>query len=84
MARSQVLNRADNFKAIITAAAWRTKPSCMVVAAADRTINPALERWYAKRTNSHTVEIAGAIHAVYASRPKQVAAVIKDAASHTR
>src|SRR3977135_1949929 len=27
MARSQVLNMADNFKAVITKAAWRTKPS---------------------------------------------------------
>src|SRR5258705_7147737 len=49
MARSQVLNFADNFKAVITAAAWRSKPSWMVVAGADRTINPDLERWYATR-----------------------------------
>src|SRR5580693_7569594 len=41
MARSQVLNFADNFAATITAAAWRTKPSWMVVAGNDRTINPA-------------------------------------------
>src|ERR1700739_1159034 len=32
MARSQVLNFADNFSATITTAAWRTKPSWMVVA----------------------------------------------------
>ena len=44
MARSQVLNFADNFSATITAAAWRNKPSWMVVAGADRTINPDLER----------------------------------------
>jgi len=47
MACSQVFNFADNFKAVITAAAWRSKPSWMLVAAADRTINPDLERWYA-------------------------------------
>src|ERR1700689_2511745 len=40
MARSQVLNFADNFSATITTAAWRTKPSWMVVAGSDRTINP--------------------------------------------
>src|SRR5271163_4384489 len=34
MARSQVLNFADNFSATITAAAWRTKPSWMLVAGA--------------------------------------------------
>jgi hypothetical protein len=49
MARSQVLNFADNFSATITTAAWRSKPSWMVVAGSDRTINPDLERWYAKR-----------------------------------
>ena len=32
MARSQVLNAADNFSATITTAAWRTKPSWMLVA----------------------------------------------------
>jgi len=56
MARSQVLNFADNFSATITAAAWRTKPSWMLVAGADRTINPDLERWYAKRAKSHTAK----------------------------
>jgi pimeloyl-ACP methyl ester carboxylesterase len=44
MARSQVLNFADNFKAVITTAAWRSKPSWMLVAGKDRTINPDLER----------------------------------------
>jgi pimeloyl-ACP methyl ester carboxylesterase len=80
MARSQVLNFADNFSATITTAAWRTKPSWMVVAGNDRTINPDLERWYAKRANSHTVEVAGASHSVYVSHPKEVADVIESAA----
>ena len=84
MARSQVLNFADNFSATITTAAWRSKPSWMAVATKDRTINPDLERWYAKRANSHTVEIEGASHCVYASRPKEVAALIEDAATHAR
>jgi pimeloyl-ACP methyl ester carboxylesterase len=82
MARSQVLNLADNFKAVITTAAWRSKPSWMLVATKDRTINPDLERWYAERAKSHTVEVSGASHAVYISRPKEVAAVIEEAASH--
>src|SRR5271167_1016601 len=84
MARSQVLNFADNFKTVITTAAWRSKPSWMLVAGKDRTINPALERWYAARAKSHTVEVAGASHAVYVSKPKQVAALIEEAASHAR
>jgi pimeloyl-ACP methyl ester carboxylesterase len=84
MARSQVLNFADNFSATITNAAWRTKPSWMLVAGADRTINPELERWYAARANSHKVEVAGASHCVYISHPKEVADLIEEAATHAR
>src|SRR5713226_8220576 len=84
MARSQVLNFADNFRAVITTAAWRSKPSWMLVAAKDRTINPDLERWYATRANSHKVEVAGASHSVYVSRPKEVAALIEEAATYGR
>jgi pimeloyl-ACP methyl ester carboxylesterase len=84
MARSQVFNFSDSFSATITAAGWRTKPSWMVVAGGDRTINPDLERWYAKRANSHTIEVAGASHCVYVSHPKEVAAVIEEAALHAR
>jgi pimeloyl-ACP methyl ester carboxylesterase len=80
MARSQVFNFADNFSATITTAAWRTKPSWMVVAGSDRTINPDLERWYAKRARSRTVEVAGASHSVYVSHPKEVADAIESAA----
>src|SRR5258707_11638638 len=81
MARSQVFNAADNFKAIITRAAWRSKPSWALVATKDRTISPDLERWYAARAKSHKVEVSGASHSVYVSRPKAVAALIEEAAS---
>src|SRR5437773_5412667 len=84
MARSQVLNAADNFKAVITTAAWRSKPSWMLVATKDRTINPDLERWYAARAKSHVVEVSGASHSVYVSRQKEVAAVVEEAAAHAR
>src|SRR5579862_4140899 len=80
MARSQVPNAAVNFKAVITTPAWREKPSWMVVAGMDRTISPDLERFYAKRAHSHTVEVAGASHSVYVSHPKEVAGVIEGAA----
>jgi len=84
MARSQVMNKADNFKAVITTPAWRSKPSWMLVAGSDRTINPDLERWYATRAGSHKVEVPGASHSVYVSHPKEVAALIEEAASHAR
>jgi pimeloyl-ACP methyl ester carboxylesterase len=84
MARSQVLNSADNFQAVITTPAWRSKPSWMLVAGKDRAINPDLERWYATRAKSQKVEVSGASHAVYVSRPKEVAALIEEAATRAR
>jgi pimeloyl-ACP methyl ester carboxylesterase len=84
MARSQVMNKAENFRGVITAPAWRSKPSSMLVAGNDRVISPELERWYAIRAGSHKVEVAGASHSVYISHPKEVAALIEDAASHGR
>jgi pimeloyl-ACP methyl ester carboxylesterase len=79
-ARSQILTSVSSFSGVITKAAWRDKPSWMVVAGSDRIINPELERWYAKRAKSHTTEVPGASHSVYESRPKEVAAVIEKAA----
>jgi len=84
MARSQVLNAAENFEAVITTPAWRSKPSWMLVAANDRTINPDLERWYAARANSHKVEVEGASHCVYVSHPREVAATIDEAAQNSQ
>src|ERR1700733_6039344 len=62
MARSQVMNRAENFKGIITRPAWRSKPSWMLVAGSDRTINPDLERWYASRSGSRPLHAPWARH----------------------
>ncbi|HWO01037.1 MAG TPA: alpha/beta hydrolase [Blastocatellia bacterium] len=78
--RSEILTAAKVFTAPMTAAAWKTKPSWAIVAGADRIINPDLERWYYTRAHSHTIELDGASHSVYESRPKEVAAVIEDAA----
>jgi len=80
VARSQVLAAAKVFSTPLTAAAWKTKPSWGVVAASDKIINPDLERWYYARAKSHTTEIKGASHSVYESHPREVAAVIADAA----
>jgi pimeloyl-ACP methyl ester carboxylesterase len=80
--RSQVLTAARVFTTPMTAAAWKTKPSWAIVSGADRIINPDLERWYYQRAHSHTSELAGASHSAYESRPKEVAAVIEDAAQH--
>ena len=55
----------------------------MLVAGSDRTINPELERWYAARAKSHKVVVPGASHVVYISHPKEVAALIEEAARDT-
>lgn len=83
-AHSQVLIAATNFSTPITTPAWRSKPSWVVVAGADRIINPELERFYAARANSHKIELQGASHSVYTSRPQEVAALIEEAASHAQ
>ncbi|MCM2444491.1 alpha/beta hydrolase [Rahnella sp. CG8] len=79
-AQAQMLTSASVFTANIPDPAWKVKPSWYMVAKADKIINPDLERMYAKRAHSHTVEIAGASHSVYESHPKEVAALIEQAA----
>jgi pimeloyl-ACP methyl ester carboxylesterase len=82
MAHAQMLTAAKVFTTPITNPAWKLKPSWYLVAKADKTINPDLERMYAERAHSHKVEVEGASHAVYESHPKEVAALIEEAAQH--
>jgi len=80
-AHSQMPTAAIGFSTPITTAAWRTKPVWYMVAGADHIINPDLERMYAARANSRkVVEVAGASHSVFRSHPKEVAALIEEAA----
>ena len=74
------MTAAKVFSTPLTAASWKTKPSWGIVAGNDKIINPDLERWYYARAKSHTIEFKGASHSVYESHPKEVAAVIADAA----
>jgi pimeloyl-ACP methyl ester carboxylesterase len=52
--------------------------------AGHKIINPDLEKCYYSRAYSHTTEIPGASHSVDESHPKQVAAVIEEAAQKAR
>ena len=79
-AQSQVRTAAGVFSTPMTAAAWKSKPSWGIVAAADKIINPDLERFYYQRAGSHTTVIPGASHSVYESHAAEVAAVIDNAA----
>lgn len=62
-----------------TSAAWRNKPTWYVVSTEDRTINPDLERFMAKRMNAKTVELK-ASHVSLLSQPDAVANAIMEAA----
>ena len=83
-ARSQFFTAAAVFATPITNPAWKLKPSWYMVAKSDRIISPDLERMYAARAHSHTVEIEGASHSVYRSHPEAVAALIEQAATHAQ
>jgi pimeloyl-ACP methyl ester carboxylesterase len=62
-----------------TTAAWRTKPSFYAVSAQDRTIDPDLERFMAKRMNADTITLS-ASHLSLISQAGPVSALIARAA----
>jgi pimeloyl-ACP methyl ester carboxylesterase len=62
-----------------TVAAWRQKPSWYAVSTQDRTIDPDLERYMAKRMGAKTVELP-ASHVAMLSHPREVADLILEAA----
>jgi pimeloyl-ACP methyl ester carboxylesterase len=62
--------------------AWASIPSWYVVAAHDRTIPPATQRFMAERAGATTTEISSS-HVVMMSHPAQVADVIEQAARST-
>jgi pimeloyl-ACP methyl ester carboxylesterase len=62
-----------------TQAAWRSKPSFYAVSIEDRTINPDLERFMAKRMGAKTIEVK-ASHVSMISHPDEIAALILEAA----
>ena len=62
-----------------THAAWRSKPSWYAVSTEDRTINPDLERFMAKRMGAKTIEVK-ASHVSLLSQPDVIARLILEAA----
>jgi pimeloyl-ACP methyl ester carboxylesterase len=80
MALSQVTPAVQAATAPVAQAAWKTKPSWAIVSKDDRTVNPDLERFMAKRAGSKTVEVAGS-HVAFIAHPAQVAKVIEQAAA---
>jgi pimeloyl-ACP methyl ester carboxylesterase len=79
MAHSQAMLAKAGAAAPVTAAAWHQKKSWALIATKDRSINPELERTMAKRAGCETIEVP-ASHAVYLSKPEDVAKLIEKAA----
>jgi pimeloyl-ACP methyl ester carboxylesterase len=65
-----------------TQAAWRSKPSFYAVSTEDRTINPDLERFMAKRMGATTIEVK-ASHLSLISHPREIADLILQAAGRS-
>jgi pimeloyl-ACP methyl ester carboxylesterase len=74
-------------KALLTGktmhAAWRSKPSFYAVSTEDRTINPDLERFMAKRMGATTIELKSS-HVSLISHPQEIADLILQAAGQRR
>ena len=66
-----------------TQAAWRSKPSYYAVSTEDRTINPDLQRFMAKRMGAKTIEVK-ASHLSLISHPGEIADLIAEAAGSDR
>ena len=75
--------QAPFHKALLTGktthAAWRSKPSFYAVSTEDRTINPDLERFMAKRMGADTIELKAG-HLSLISHPQEITDLILKAA----
>jgi pimeloyl-ACP methyl ester carboxylesterase len=70
---------AQAFVTPLTQAAWKTKSSYAIVAAEDKSINPDILRFMYKRAGAKVTELHGS-HAIFISKPKEVADIIEVAA----
>jgi len=71
---------AGLFNAKVDGTAWRSKPSWYIVANNDRTVQPELERFVAKRMGAHTYDLDSS-HVPMLSHPGFVLDVIRTAAN---
>ena len=79
MAASQVPWGMAALTGEVSQPAWKTKPSWYLVAGDDKMIPPPAQRMMAERAKA-TVRETGGSHAVYVSRPADVARIIAEAA----
>jgi len=83
MADSQVPWGVEALTGAISEPAWKTKPSWYLVATDDKMIPVSAQRFMSKRAGSTVVEAKGS-HAIYVSKPKDVAALIERAAKDAK
>ena len=76
---TQGVPKPDLFEAKVGGTAWKSKPSWYIVAKNDRTVQPDLERFLAKRMGANTYEVESS-HVPMLSQPKFVIDVIRTAA----
>jgi len=77
---TQCVPAADLFNQKLDGTAWRTKPSWYIVANNDRTVQPDLERFVAKRMGAHTYDVDSS-HVAMLAQPDFVLNVIRTAAN---
>jgi pimeloyl-ACP methyl ester carboxylesterase len=83
MANSQVPWGIDALGGAVNDPAWKSKPSWYLVATDDKMIPPPAQRLMSKRAGATVVETEGS-HAVYVSKTKAVAELIKQAAANLK
>ena len=75
---TQGVPKPDLFEAKVGGTAWRSKPSWYLVGKKDRTVDPDLERFLAKRMDATTYELDSS-HVPMLSQPERVLDVIRAA-----
>src|SRR3954447_3089261 len=80
MADSQVPWGVDALGGAVSEPAWKSKPSYYLVTTDDKMIPPPAQRKMAERIKARVSEVAGS-HAVYISKPRDIAEFIEKAAA---
>jgi pimeloyl-ACP methyl ester carboxylesterase len=80
---TQMAPLADLFGQPVFGAAWKSKPTYYIVGSEDRTVQPELQRFLAKRMGAKVTELASS-HVPMLSQPQRVYEVIRDAADRIR
>jgi pimeloyl-ACP methyl ester carboxylesterase len=80
LADAQVPWNVAALSGIVKEAAWHKKPAWYLVTTEDKMIPPPAQQMMAKRAKATTVEVKGS-HAIYESKPADVAAIIEKAAN---